>query len=127
MVVRDVPPVTEDVIERLRAVCLALPEAVEKPFSGHDQPAWRIRDKMFVMVATGDGRLSFWCKALPGAQEVLAGSDPERFFVPPYVGSKGWIGMRLEVGGVNWGMVDELVCDSYRLIAPKKLAAQVMS
>jgi predicted DNA-binding protein (MmcQ/YjbR family) len=104
---------------------MALPEAREKPFGGHDVPAWRVRDKMFVMVAAGDGRVSFWCKALPGAQDVLVDGDPERFFVPPYVGNKGWIGVRLDVDGVNWGLVEELVRDSYVMTAPKRLAAQM--
>jgi predicted DNA-binding protein (MmcQ/YjbR family) len=104
---------------------MAFPEAVEKPFGGHDVPAYRVRDRMFAMMATGDGRVSFWCKALPGAQDVLVGGDPEHFFVPPYVGHKGWIGVRLDVDGVNWGLVAELVRDSYVLTAPKRLAASV--
>jgi predicted DNA-binding protein (MmcQ/YjbR family) len=104
---------------------MAFPEAAEKPFGGHDVPAYRVRDRMFAMMATGDGRVSFWCKALPGAQDVLVGGDPERFFVPPYVGHKGWIGVRLDVEGVNWGLVAELVRDSYILTAPKRLATEV--
>lgn len=104
---------------------MALPEAHEKPFGGHDVPAWRVRDKMFVMVATGDGRVSFWCKALPGAQDILVDGDPDRFFVPPYVGHKGWIGVRLDVGGVDWGLIEELVRDSYVMTAPKRVAAQM--
>jgi predicted DNA-binding protein (MmcQ/YjbR family) len=111
-----------DPIERLRAICMAFPEAHEKAFGGHEPPAWRVRDKMFAMVATGDGRVSVWMKAGPGAQDVLVGGDPERFFVPPYVGSKGWIGIRLDAGGVQWGMIEDLVADSYRMTAPKRLA-----
>jgi predicted DNA-binding protein (MmcQ/YjbR family) len=70
----------------------------------------------------GDGRLSFWCKAPPGSQQVLTGADPERFFVPPYVGSKGWIGMRLD-RRPDWDEVAIVVKRSYRLIAPRKLVA----
>jgi predicted DNA-binding protein (MmcQ/YjbR family) len=114
-----------DAIERLREMCMAYPEAVEKPFEGHDQPAFRIRDKMFAMVATGDGRISVWMKAQPGAQDVLVGGDPETFFVPPYVGSKGWIGVRIDKPDTPWGIISDLVDDSYRMIAPKRLVRQM--
>jgi predicted DNA-binding protein (MmcQ/YjbR family) len=84
-----------------------------------------VRDKMFAMVTTGDGRVSVWMKAEPGAQDVLVNGDPERFFVPPYVGKNGWIGIRLDAAGVPWGMVQDLVAESYRLIAPKRLVKQL--
>ena len=113
---------TEDLIERLRRICMVFPEAVEKAFGGHEPPAFRVRDKMFAMVATGDGNVSVWMKALPGALDVLVGGDTERFFSPPYVGSKGWIGVRLDLPGVPWPIVEELVTDSYRLIAPRRLS-----
>ncbi len=100
---------------------MRFPEAHEKAFGGHDPPAFRVRDKMFAMVSTGDGRVSVWMKAQPGAQEVLVGGDPERFFVPPYVGKNGWIGIRLDVDGLQWGMIEDLVDDSYRMTAPKRL------
>ena len=75
------------------------------------------------MLSRGDdGRVSMWCKAPPGSQAVLVGADPARFFVPPYVGPKGWIGMRLD-GGPDWAEVELLVRRSYGLIAPKRLAA----
>ncbi|MEX1196106.1 MAG: MmcQ/YjbR family DNA-binding protein [Dehalococcoidia bacterium] len=110
-----------DAIERLREMCLEFPEAVEKPFGGHDAPAFRIRDKMFAMVSEGGEDVSVWMKALPGAQDILVGGDPGRFFVPPYVGSKGWVGVRLDVGEVPWGIIADLVNDSYRMTAPKRL------
>jgi hypothetical protein len=78
-----VPP-----IERLRVICLALPEAVEKETWG--DPTFRVRDRIFAMEKRGDGRISVWCKAPPGSQMALVGADPHRFFVPPYVGHKGW-------------------------------------
>lgn len=111
--------------ERLRAICLALPEATEKQAWG--DPTWRVRNKIFVMEKRGDGRRSLWCKAPPGSQEVLVGSDPQRFFVPPYVGHKGWIGMRLDdVGSApDWEEVAAIVRRSYRLTAPKGLASLV--
>jgi predicted DNA-binding protein (MmcQ/YjbR family) len=104
---------------RLRDICLALPEAVEKPFGGHTAPSFRVRDKHFVMTSE-DGR-SMTFKAGPGVQDALVASDPERFFVPPYVGNRGWVGARLDVEQ-DWDEIAELIEDSYRLIAPKRLA-----
>jgi predicted DNA-binding protein (MmcQ/YjbR family) len=109
--------------ERLRAICLALPEAVEKEAWG--DPSWRVRDKIFAMAKRGEGRESLWCKAPPGSQTVLVAADPERFFVPPYVGHKGWVGMRLD-GKPDWDEVALLVRRSYRLTAPKRLAVLVV-
>ena len=109
-------------LERLRAICLALPEAVEREAWG--DPTFRVRDKIFAMEKRGDGRISVWCKAPPGSQAVLVGADPARFFVPPYVGHKGWVGMRLD-DAPDWNEVALLVRRSYRLIAPKRLAALV--
>ena len=109
-------------VDRLRAICLALPEAVEKEAWG--DPTFRVREKFFAMEKRGDGRVSVWCKAPAGSQMVLVGADPQRFFVPPYVGHKGWIGMRLD-DGPDWGEVARVIRRSYRLIAPKRLAALV--
>src|SRR4051812_30652600 len=102
------------ITDRLRPICLALPEATEKQAWG--DPTWRVKDKIFAMEKRGDGRASLWCKAPRGSQEVLVGADPERFFVPPYVGHKGWIGVRLD-GRPNWEEVALLVRRSYRLTA----------
>jgi predicted DNA-binding protein (MmcQ/YjbR family) len=109
-------------IDRLRAICLALPEAAEKKTWG--DATFRVRDRIFVMEKRGDGRVSVWCKAPEGSQMVLVGADPERFFVPPYVGHKGWVGMRLDMKP-DWEEVAAFVRRSYRLIAPKRLAAKV--
>ena len=117
-------------LERLRAICLALPETTERP--SHGEPTFFVRDKkVFVSYADHhhDDRLSFWCAAPPGAQAELVASDPERFFVPPYVGGRGWLGVRLDVPEVRtkafWAEVGELVEDAYRQIAPKTLIAQL--
>jgi predicted DNA-binding protein (MmcQ/YjbR family) len=110
----------EDAAARLRDICLSLPEAVEKPFGGHTSPSFRVRDKLFVM--TGEDGRSMTFKAGPGVQEALVASDPERFFVPAYVGHKGWLGARLDVEQ-DWDEIAELIEDSYRMIAPKRLAA----
>jgi hypothetical protein len=114
---------SDSAIEQVRAICLALPEAAEKEAWG--EPTFRVRNKIFAMVSNnhhGDGILAVWCKAPPGAQEVLIGADPARFYKPPYVGPSGWIGIRLE-GGVDWGVVTMLIEDAYRMTAPKRLLA----
>jgi len=109
-------------VDRLRAICLALPETHEKEAWG--DATFRVRNKIFAMEKSGDGRPSLWCKAPPGSQEVLVGADPDRFFVPPYVGHKGWVGMRLD-NEPDWSEAEVLVKRSYCLIAPKRLAALV--
>ena len=109
-------------IDRLRATCLALPEAVEQETWG--DPTFRVRGKIFAMVKHGDGHCSFWCKAPLGSQAILVGAAPGRFFVPPYVGHKGWVGMRLEPEP-DWAEVAGLVRRSYALVAPKRLALAV--
>lgn len=109
-------------IERLRAICLALPEATEQEAWG--EPTFRVVKKIFAMVSNDDGRPSVWCKSLPELQEVLVESDPGRYFVPPYLGHKGWVGIRLE-GNLDWDDVIDLIEESYQMIAPKRLRTQV--
>ena len=92
---------------------MSLPQATEKEAWG--DPTFRVREKNFAMEKRGDGRVSVWCKAPEGSQEVLVGADPERFFVPPYVGHKGCIGMRLD-NRPDWDEVAFVVRRSYRLI-----------
>ncbi len=111
-----------DPVERLRVICLALPEATERETFGG--PTFRVRDKIFAMPRSDAGRLSVWLKAPPGAQEILIGAAPERFFRPPYVGPKGWIGLRLD-REVDWSEAEALVRRSYSLVAPKRLAATI--
>ncbi len=106
-------------IRRLREVCLGLPEAVEK--TTWNTPTFRVRDKIFTMV---HGAGDVWCKAPRGVQTILVEAAPERFFVPPYVGHKGWIGFRLDAG-TDWEEVAALIRRSYRMTAPKRLAALV--
>jgi len=106
----------------LRTICLALPQAAEKETWG--DPTFRVRDRIFAMLSHGDGRPAVWLKAPDGAQEVLIGADPARFFRPPYVGPRGWVGMWLDADP-DWDQVAHLVRQSYRLVAPKKLATQL--
>ncbi|WP_341894787.1 MmcQ/YjbR family DNA-binding protein [Ferrovibrio terrae] len=116
--VRKMAPKTPT--ERLRVICLALPEAEER--ETWEIPTYRIRGKIFALESAIAERPAVWCKAQPGSQKLLVGADPDRFFVPPYLGHKGWVGMWLD-RRVDWREVAELVRRSYRLIAPKKLAA----
>lgn len=113
---------TAEVIDRLRRLCLALPEAEEKPFGGHTAPSFRVRDKLFVM--TSEDGTTMCCKAAAGVQEALVTSDPRRFFVPKYTGRNGWIGIRLDVEP-DWDEMADLVEQSWRMTAPKKLAARL--
>ncbi len=118
-------PRRSDPLKEVREICLALPETTEKLAWG--APTFRVRDKLFVHYRDnhhGDGRLAIWCKARPGAQEALVDADPKRFFVPPYVGPSGWVGLRLDVK-IDWDQVADLVEEAYRLTAPKRLLAQL--
>jgi predicted DNA-binding protein (MmcQ/YjbR family) len=108
-----------DPLDRLRQICMAFPEATEQ--GGVGNPSFKVRDKIFAMQ---HGRMSLWCKAPPGLQGALVGSDPERFFVPPYVGHHGWIGIYLDVE-VDWNEVADLVDESYRMTATKRLTAML--
>ena len=111
-------------LARVRKLCLALPEAVERPFGDHTAPAFRVRNKFFAMV-TEDGS-SVTLKAPKGVQSVLVASDPARFFVPKYVGHIGWVGVRLDLTDPpDWDEIAEMITESYCLTAPKRLAAQV--
>ena len=109
-------------LEIVREICLALPEAAEG--GGVGSPSFRVRDKIFAMQHAVDGRPSMWCKAPPGAQQVLVSSNPDRFFVPPYVGCHGWVGIWLDVA-IEWDEVADLVEESYRMTAPKRLSARI--
>ena len=110
-------------LDRLRAICLALPEAEER--ETWECPTFRVRDKIYVMyVETEDDRPAFWAKAPPGGQTHLVEADPDRFFVPPYVGHKGWIGMLLD-RRVTWREVAIVVERSYRMTAPKAVLKQL--
>ena len=107
-------------LSRLRSICLALPEALEK--ETWDIPTFRVRGKIFAMVHEVRGASSVWCKAPRGAQTILVNAAPERFFVPPYVGHKGWIGIWLDTG-VDWEEMRDLIRRSYLMTAPRRLAA----
>ena len=124
-VVRERTASSRRIIERLRKICLALPEATEK--EAWSEPTWRVKNKMFAQMDDyhhGSPHCAVWLPSAIEAQEALIAADPKRFFRPAYVGHKGWVGVVLDTGP-DWELVAELVRDAYRRIAPVKLAAQV--
>jgi hypothetical protein len=112
---------SRDPVDRLRAICLALPEATEKLAWG--EPTWRVRGKLFAQLDDHHhraDRLAVWLPAPLGEQEVMIFADPVRFFRPPYVGSRGWIGVRID-HRPSWTVVTSLVRQAYRQVAPPRL------
>jgi hypothetical protein len=121
-------PPRETCIRRLRAVCAELPEAEERPSHDGRHLAFLVRGKTFGYFLDdhhGDGRVALTVKVPAGVQEALIASDPERWFVPAYLGHRGWVGLRLDLGTIDWAEARELLVESYCLQAPKKLAAMV--
>lgn len=111
----------QEPVARLHQMCESLPEATVGVTVHH--PSIKLRDRGFVMF-TEHERPAYWIKAAPGTQPELVASDPDRFFVPPYVGPKGWVGVWLD-HDVDWDEIAELVLDAYRLVAPKRLVRQL--
>jgi hypothetical protein len=114
---------SKDPLPRLRKLCMALPEVTER--LSHGEPTWFIGGKKtFVTYANHHhgARPAFWCAAPEGAQDVLTRAAPERYFRPPYVGPRGWLGVYLDVP-LDWEEIEAVVSDAYRAIAPKKLLA----
>ena len=115
---------TTDQTSRALRICMALPEAWEQEAWG--EPTWRVRKRMFAMFAAdhhGDGRVALWCNAPVGVQQMLLRAEPEKCFVPPYVGVNGWVGIVLD--RVDDAELRELVMQSYCMVAPRKLQALV--
>jgi hypothetical protein len=110
------------VLRRIRQICLDLPETNER--LSHGAPTFFVRDKRpFVMVLTdhhGDGRFAIWCAAGDGVQEMLVEADSTRFFRPPYVGHRGWLGVRLD-RGIFWDELAGIIEDAFAEVAPPKL------
>lgn len=117
----------EALLEKLRAICLGLPEVTER--LSHGEPTWFVRGKKtFVNMDShhhGAEHYAFWAAAPFGAQDALISAEPDVFFRPPYVGHRGWVGVRLDVPGLDWDQVEMVVRDAYRMVAPVKLAALV--
>jgi predicted DNA-binding protein (MmcQ/YjbR family) len=111
--------------ERLIRLCTSLPE-VEA--NGDQHVGFTVRRKRFAWFLDdhhGDGRLALNCKGPPGESARLAEEHPDRFFIPAYLGSRGWIGLWLDTGRVDWDEVERLVVDAYRLTAPKSLRSRL--
>jgi hypothetical protein len=115
----------ERTLEPLREICLALPETSER--LSHGAPTFFVREKRaFLMVLTdhhGDGRFAIWCASPAGLQATLVDLDPEKFFVPPYVGHRGWLGVRLD-RGLDWDELAGIAEDAYSEVAPAKLVEE---
>lgn len=114
-----------DINQVVREVCLWLPEAAE--FMAHGMPDFRVRGRTFATYAVnhhGDGRIALWLSAPEGAQQHYVKAEPEQFFVPPYVGPRGWLGVHLN-RGVSWQVVAKLVREAYGKVAPPALAATI--
>ena len=114
---------TPRALTRLRKLCLALPETHEVEAWG--EPTFRVRNKLFAMYASagnhhGAGRPAVWCKAASENQDLMVRTAPDRFFVPPYVGPSGWVGVWLD-RNVDWKELGQLLEDGYRMVAPKRL------
>lgn len=117
----------DDAVSGVRDLCTRLPEVTER--LSHHTPTFFIRDKKVLVHVWdnhhGDHGICLWCAAPDGVQAEVVEADPERFFRPPYVGHRGWIGMRLDVGELDWDEVFEVLVDAYRLVAPKTLVTRL--
>ena len=121
-------PKEDSRLAKLTSLCLALPEATRELMGRH--AGFYIRKKTFAYFLDdhhGDGIVGVTCKVLPGDNKVLVAADPRRFYMPAYVASKGWVGLRLDVGEVDWDEVNELITHSYVLVAPRRLATAVQT
>jgi hypothetical protein len=111
--------------ERVRAICMALPGVTER--SSHGSPAFFAGRQFLMLWAHGHHDHQFphlWCAAPPGAQDELVTTEAERFFRPPYVGGRGWIGVRLD-GDIDWDELKAICEEAFRTVAPKKLIARL--
>ena len=117
----------DDCLPRLTRICLALPEASWQSCGGR-HASFLVRKKVFAYFLNdhhGDGIVSVACKALAGDNTALAAAQPERFYLPAYIGPRGWVALRLDRGAIDWNEVAELLTLSYRLVAPKTLAKKI--
>ena len=116
-------------VDRLRAICTALPEVTER--TSHGEVAFfagtSAKPRQFVMLDVhhhGAGHVGFWCAAPAGAQEALIAADPQRYYRPPYVGHRGWVGVRIDLSP-DWDEVAEVVLDAWRQVVPARLRAEL--
>ncbi len=117
-------PTQQDRLRTLTDICLALPEARREDKASH--AAFLVGKKTFAYYLNdhhGDNIISVSCKVLPGENQFLVQSDPGRFYLPAYIGSRGWIALRMDLATLNWSEVKELIRGSYLQMAPKRLVA----
>ena len=110
----------EDMIARVRKIALELPDVTEK--LSHGEPAFFVKKRCFFTVDNGhhgSGHVAVWCNAPAGAQETLVGADPKHFFRPPYVGVRGWIGVRLD-SGLDWNVIADLLRQAHAITADRR-------
>jgi hypothetical protein len=113
-------------LERVSKICSALPKSIREILGSH--ASFTVGGKTYAYYLNnhhGDGIIAIACKVLPGDNEALIAAHPAKFYSPAYIGPKGWVGLRLDIAGVDWEEVAELVKGSYRLIAPKRLVAML--
>jgi hypothetical protein len=117
-------PSQQERLDKLTRICLALPETKREEKASH--AAFLVRKKIFDYYLNnhhGDDIISVCCKVLPGENQFLVQSGPERFYLPAYIGSRGWIALRMDRATLNWTEVKELIHGSYLQTAPKRLAS----
>lgn len=117
-------PVGDAALALVRRICLALPDTIEKVAWG--APTFRVHGRQFAMFLNnhhGDGKIALWCAAPPGVQQDLVAADPKHFYVPPYVGVGGWVGMRLDTK-LGKGAIAAIIGQAYRMIAEKRKASK---
>ena len=113
-------------LDRVTRICKALPEASYELAGRH--ASYQVRKKTFAYYLNdhhGDGMIAVCAKVLPGDNTALIAAQPQKFYMPSYIGPRGWVALRLDIPGVDWGEVSELIRGSYRLVAPSKLGALV--
>ena len=113
-------------LARVTRICLSLPEGMCERYGSH--ATYRVRGKPFVYYLDdhhGDGIVAIACRRIPGENKILIDEDPHKFYMPSYIGPRGWVALRLDLGPIDWPEVEELIRESYRRAAPAKLAAQV--
>jgi len=116
----DERPDAAQLIDRVRAIALEFPDVTEK--LSHGEPAFFVKKRMFLTIDNnhhGSGHVAVWCKAPDGAQQALVAGDPTHFFVPPYVGTAGWLGIRLD-SGLPWPVVGDLLRQAYDAVAARR-------
>ena len=118
---------TKATLQQLSRLALAFPETERKILASHAQ--FLVREKTFAYFLDnhhGDGIVAVTCKVLPGENTALAEAQPRRYYLPTYIGSKGWVALRLDRGKIDWNEVRDLLLASYQLVAPKRLSASVV-